>query len=55
MGPKIIPSHGTHGNPHPTLYKEDHWDHHFSLLPFCATLPLYNTKYLHLEESYIEL
>ena len=38
MSSKVIPSDGTHRDSHRTLYKGDHWDHHFSLLPFFVPL-----------------
>ena len=41
MGPKVVLSNDTHGNPHPTLYKGNYWDHHFSLLPVFVPLPLF--------------
>ena len=34
MSPKVVPGNGAYGNPHPTLYKGNYWDYHFSLLPF---------------------
>ena len=39
MGPKIVPSDYSHGNSHPTLYKGNHWDDHFSRLPFLVPFP----------------
>ena len=34
MSPKVVLSDGAHGDSHPTFYKGNHWDYHFSLLPF---------------------
>ena len=38
MSSKVIPSDDTHGNSHPILYEGNHWDYHFSLLPFFMPL-----------------
>ena len=40
MSSKVVPGDGAHGNPHPTLYAGNHWDYHFSLLPFFMPLSL---------------
>ena len=39
MSPKVVPSDSAHGDSHPTLYKGNHWDYHFSLLPFLVPFP----------------
>ena len=40
MGLKVILSYDAHGNSHPPLSEGNHWDYHFSLLPFLMTLSL---------------
>ena len=34
MSPKVAPSDGTYCDSHPSLYKGNHRDYHFSFLPF---------------------
>ena len=40
MSPKVIPSDNAHRDSYPTLYKGNHWDYHFTLLPFLVPFPL---------------
>ena len=39
MSNKVVPSHSTHGDSHPSLYKGNHRDYYFSLLPQGMPLP----------------
>ena len=39
MSPKVVPGNDAHENPHPTLYKDNHWDYHVSLLLFSYHSP----------------
>ena len=40
MSPKVVLGYGAHRNSHPTLYEGNHWDYHFSLLPFLMPFSL---------------
>ena len=39
MSPKVIPSNYTHWDSQPSLYKGNHWDYYFSILPTGVPIP----------------
>ena len=39
MSPKVVLGDSAHGDSHPSLYKGNHRDYHFSLLPFLVSFP----------------
>ena len=39
MGNKVVPSHSTHGDSHPSLYKGNYRDYYFPFLPQGVPLP----------------
>ena len=39
MDSKVIPSDCTYEDSHPSLYKGNHWDYDFSLLPISVLVP----------------
>ena len=41
MGPKVVSGNSTHRESYPSIYKGNHWDNYFSLLPICVPSSLF--------------